>query len=136
MKTIHQLMLKDTNLEDILHNGSIKTPHEAILFLNALDYVVKEWNLAMNNFDVEGTDDVASQIYSQLIFCRMIFADLSTHNPQTPLLEAIKCLKGLKQSMMTMAKSYARTPSLAHWYLSLPVRVENYYHSMRGDSSW
>ena len=131
MKTIHELMLKDTHLEEILHDDVVDDPNEAVLFLNALDFVVKEWNEAMDSFDVEGQEDVASRIYSDLINCRMLFIDLMNNGgPDVPFTEAVEVLNSLKQSMMSMAKSYARTPSLAHWYLSLPVKVQNYYNIM------
>jgi hypothetical protein len=135
MKTIHELMLKDTHLEEILHDDVVDDPNEAVLFLNALDFVVKEWNEAMDSFDVEGQEDVASRIYSDLINCRMLFIDLMNNGgPDVPFTEAVQVLNSLKQSMMSMAKSYARTPSLAHWYLSLPVKVQNYYNIMRREA--
>ena len=60
MKTIHDLMLKDTNHEEILHDGVVESPVDAIGFLNALDFVVKEWNEAMDSFDIDGQEDVAT----------------------------------------------------------------------------
>ena len=135
MKTIHELMLKDTDLEDILHEGIVDNPTDAVCFLNALDFVVKEWNEAMDSFDIEGQEDVAMTIYGDLLQVRMLFVDLmETGGPKIPFTEAVKVLNCLKQSMITMAKSYARTPSLAHWYLSLPVKVQNYYNTMRREA--
>ena len=135
MKTIHQLMLKDTDLEEILHDGVVDDPVDAVIFLNALDFVVKEWNEAMDTFDVEGQDDVAMKIYGDLMESRMLFVDLmETGSPKIPFTDAVKVLGSLKQSMLSMAKSYARTPSLAHWYLSLPVKVQNYYNIMRREA--
>ena len=135
MKTIHELMLKDTHLEGILHEDSVSDPADAIIFLTALDYVVKEWNDAMDSFDIDGQEDVAGRIYSDLMQCRLVFVDLTEdEGPKVPFTEAVKMLCSLKQSMLTMAKSYARTPSLAHWYLSLPVKVQNYYNIMRREA--
>ena len=116
-------MLKDTDLEEILHDGVVEDPTDAVIFLNALDFVVKEWNEAMDSFDVDGQDEVAMKIYGDLMESRMLFVDLmETSGPKIPFTEAVKVLGSLKQSMLSMAKSYARTPSLAHWYLSLPVK--------------
>lgn len=135
MKTIHELMLKDTDLEEILHDGVVEDPTDAVIFLNALDFVVKEWNEAMDSFDVDGQDEVAMKIYGDLMESRMLFVDLmETSGPKIPFTEAVKILGSLKQSMLSMAKSYARTPSLAHWYLSLPVKVQNYYNIMRREA--
>tara|TARA_R110000744_G_scaffold294729_3_gene404923 strand:+ start:619 stop:1038 length:420 start_codon:yes stop_codon:yes gene_type:complete len=135
MKTIHELMLKDTDLEDVLHEGIVENPTDAVCFLNALDFVVKEWNEAMDSFNIDGQEGVAMQIYCDLIQVRMLFVDLmDTEGPKIAFTEAVKVLNGLKQSMLTMAKSYARTPSLAHWYLSLPVKVQSYYNIMRREA--
>tara|TARA_R100000329_G_C7525020_1_gene185165 strand:+ start:206 stop:649 length:444 start_codon:yes stop_codon:yes gene_type:complete len=135
MKTIHDLMLKDTNHEEILHDGVVESPVDAIGFLNALDFVVKEWNEAMDSFDIDGQEDVAMTIYGDLMNTRLLFVDLmESGGPAIAFTEAVKTLNHLKQSMLSMAKSYARTPSLAHWYLSLPVKVQNYYNIMRRDA--
>ena len=69
-------MLKDTDLEEILHDGVVEDPTDAVIFLNALDFVVKEWNEAMDSFDVEGQDEVAMKIYGDLMESRMLFVDL------------------------------------------------------------
>jgi len=128
-------MLKDTHLEEILHEDLVKKPADAVDFLTALDYVVKEWNDAMDSFEIDGQEDVAGRIYSDLMQCRLLFSDLNNEDgPKVPFTDAVKMLCSLKQSMLTMAKSYARTPSLAHWYLSLPVKVQNYYNIMRREA--
>jgi len=131
MKTIHELMLKDTPYEIVLHKSEPKSPLEAVSFLDALDFVVKEWNEAMHAFDVEGQDDVSMEILGNLIECRILFCDLDNEEQEITFTEAIKVLGRLKQSMMSMAKSYARTPSLAHWYLSLPLMVHGCYNNLR-----
>ena len=130
MKTIHELMLKDTQHESILHEGEPKTPKDAIKYLDALDFVVQEWNKAMDQFEVEGQEKVSMEIYGNLMECRGLFIDLDGKY-EVPFTEAIKVLGRLKQSMLGMAKSYARTPSLAHWYLSLPLIVHGCYNNMR-----
>jgi len=133
MKTIHELMLKDTEQERVLHEYEPKNPKEAIAFLDALDHVVKEWNEAMDSFEVEGQDEVAERIFSDLIMCRMLFFDLD-NGLEMPFTDAMKTLSELKQSMLGMAKSYARTPSLGHWYLSLPIKVQSHYNIMRREA--
>ena len=95
---------------------------DAIKYLDALDFVVQEWNKAMDQFEVEGQEKVSMEIYGNLMECRGLFIDLDGKY-EVPFTEAIKVLGRLKQSMLGMAKSYARTPSLAHWYLSLPLIV-------------
>ena len=75
-------------------------------------------------------------IYGDLMNTRLLFVDLmESGGPAIAFTEAVKTLNHLKQSMLSKPKSYARTPSLAHWYLSLPVKVQNYYNIEEG-CSW
>ena len=37
----------------------------------------------------------------------------------------------LKQAYVPLAKSYAKVPSLSHWYLNLPMRVATSFKTIK-----
>jgi hypothetical protein len=56
------------------------------------------------------------------------------HNPGADcisLLDGTQIITDLKQKMLPMSKSYARVPSLAQWYMTLPNEIDVVYRAIR-----
>ena len=139
-KTIHQLMLKDTEYSDILHEFGIKSIEDAIQFCDALDFVIKAWSKAMISFDVEGTEGVEQEAYGALMMLRMYFNNLKSPNDLENYLEVIKAFNPFSLTMNPLSKSYAQTPVLSCWYASLPLILQRAYTMLRkkarSDLNW
>ncbi len=130
-KTIHQLMLKDTEYSDILHEFAIKSVEDAIQFCDALDFVIEAWSKAMSLFDVEGNEGVAEEAYGSLMMIRMYFNNLKTPTELENYLSVIKVFNHFSLTMSPLARSYAQTPVLSCWYASLPLILQRAYTTLR-----
>ena len=130
-KTIHQLMLKDTEYSDTLHEFGIKSIEDAIQFCDALDFVIAAWSKAMVSFDVEGTEGVAEEAYGALMMLRMYFSNLKSPDDLENYLNVVKAFNHFSLTMTPLAKSYAQTPVLSCWYASLPLVLQRAYTMLR-----
>tara|TARA_R110000803_G_scaffold117235_1_gene185775 strand:- start:314 stop:745 length:432 start_codon:yes stop_codon:yes gene_type:complete len=130
-KTIHQLMLKDTEYSTVLHKMPMDSIDNAIEYCNALDFVISKWVTAMGDFDVEGIDSVSEQAYGSLMMLRMYFSDLKSAENLENYLDVIKAFNHFSLTMAPLSKSYAQTPVLSCWYASLPLILQRSYTLLR-----
>ena len=130
-KTIHQLMLKDTEYSGVLHEMPMDSIDNAIEYCNALDFVISKWVTAMGDFDVEGIDLVSEQAYGSLMMLRMYFSDLKSVENLENYLDVIKAFNHFSLTMAPLSKSYAQTPVLSCWYASLPLILQRSYTLLR-----
>jgi hypothetical protein len=139
MKTLHRLMLKGTHHDEVLRSSISKdeiTIDEAVVYCNSVDEVVRIWHESILDHGISNPEDLVSEVYGGLISVRMLFEDLKMlrANPKTEvisLLDATQILSGLKQSMLPMSKSYAKTPTLSQWYMTLGNDIDLFYRSLR-----
>lgn len=129
-KTIHQLMLKDTVFSDVLHEVKLDTLENAICYCNALDYVIAEWEEAMESFKVEGTQEVAEEAFGALMMIRLYFHNLED-GELLNYLDAMKSFSKLSMTLIPLSKSYSQTPVLSCWYASLPLILTRSYNELR-----
>lgn len=139
MKTIKHLMLKDSpEHQAILTNGKSKdlwTIRDLINYTNTIDVVVERWANAVSEH-LERPEEIEAEIYGSLMITRMLISDLEIleHNPNAEcisLLDGTQIITDLKQKMLPMSKSYAKVPSLAQWYMTLPSDVDMAYRNIR-----
>jgi len=139
MKTQSELMLKGTSHGNVLatnfsfENWSLE---DGISFCSAVDQVVKVWDESMQDHGLEDHEEILGEIYGSLIMVRLIFDDLKILKVDTDaevvsLLDATQVINGLKQSMLPMSKSYAKTPTLSQWYMALGNEIDSAYRSIR-----
>ena len=137
MKSLHELMLRETNYESVLHGPPPKNLHELLQLLTALDFVVKEWEEAMKEFDVENAEETAGEILTAIIGCRFSIVryieseDDDPMETSDPYIAAIKGIGRLKQVFGVLATSYAQTPLLSAWYGNLPEKVQTGFAVIR-----
>ena len=128
MKSMAELMLKDTPYERILHGNFQKSETELIKLLDGLDFVVEEWQEAMLEHNVPDIEIVASEILCGIIGCRYAVLDYwrGRHEGSRNIgyLEAVKSIQELKSTFIKLAKPYLHTPFISNWYLDLPIKVE------------
>ena len=128
MKSMAQLMLKDTPYEEILHGNFPKSESGLIRLLDGLDYVVEEWQEAMIEHKIPDIEIVASEILSGIIGCRFAILDYwrgrDDGERNIGYLEAVKSIQELKNIFIKLAKPYLHTPFISNWYLDLPIKVE------------
>ena len=137
--TVRLLMCKDNpKHETILHSKVPKddwTIEDLMAYTHSVDVVVSRWANAVGEH-LEYPDDVVSEIWGALIMTRLLVDDLKVlkHNPEADcisLLDGTQIITELKQKMLPMSKSYARVPSLAQWYMTLPNEIDLVYRSIR-----
>ena len=132
MKTLHQLMLKDTDYEEILHRKENPSDVKELMeYSDAVDHVVKVWKDGIEAHGVEDAFEVSQEVFGSLIGVRMLIFDLEGYAPSVSLIEATKMLSDLKCKMMPMVKSYARTPTLAQWYMTIGNVIDMSYRNIR-----
>jgi len=131
-RTIPSLMLKDTEYGNILHGGhSIYSIQDALQMCDALEEMVKVWKEGMEAFNLSTQDSAAGEAYGQIICIRMLFLDLMQKQPEITEKEAQETLALFTTSMLPLARAYSKTPLLAQWYLSIPMRVAGTYSRLR-----
>ena len=131
-RTIPSLMLKDTDYHHLIHGDNlVYSISDALLMCDALEEVVKVWSEGMEAFDLQSQSDAAGEAYGQIICVRMLFLDLINKEPQIPQKEAEEALAFFATSFLPLARSYSRTPMLAQWYLSIPMRIAGTYSRLR-----
>ena len=125
MKTLWDLMLKDTPYEDILHEDGWPTcEDELIRCLDGLDFVVQTWLESMEDFEIDNAEDIATSVYMAIIECRFAIINYLNGEQDDQYHEILKTIRQLKQAFMALSKSYAQTKVLAKWYLNLPLRIQ------------
>ena len=105
-------------------------------YTNVIDIVVNRWASAIKESLGEYPEDIAADIYGALVVVRLLVDDLkilkNDGNAECiSLLDGTQIITNLKQKMLPMAKSYARVPSLAQWYMALPSEVDVAYRNIR-----
>jgi len=139
MKTVRQLMLEDLPLHsNILKSKKPKeewTIGDLTNYTNSVDMVVKRWAEAVTEH-LEFPESIVAEILGSLVVTRLLIDDLKilTKNPSADcisLLDGTQIITDLKQKMLPMSKSYARVPSLAQWYMTLPNEIDVVYRSIR-----
>tara|TARA_R100000152_G_C6768631_1_gene194194 strand:- start:566 stop:1057 length:492 start_codon:yes stop_codon:yes gene_type:complete len=144
-QNLWQMMLKDTEYADILHEG-YPTDIEGLLhLLHGLDFVVKSWLEDMIYSGADYGEQIAVEVQMQVMSCRFAIADyfmLEKECPelrhQTSYLQVLAEIRKLKQAFIKLAKPYAKAnppcPFLSNWYLDLPIKVQSsfkYIHGMQ-----
>ncbi len=131
-RTIPSLMLKDTEYGNMLHgNESVFSVNDALKMCDAVEEVIKVWTEGMEAFKLTTQDNVAGEAYGQVICVRMLFLDLKSRVPEVSMKEAEETLALFSTSFLPLARAYSRTPMLAQWYLSIPMRVAGTYAKLR-----
>ncbi len=131
-RTIPSLMLKDTDYGTILHgNNTVFSIEDALLMCDGIEEVIKVWTEGMDAFNLTTQEDAAGVAYGQIMCVRMLFADLANRIPEVPQKEAEETLALFATSFMPLARAYSRTPMLAQWYLTIPMRVAGTYSRLR-----
>ena len=132
-----ELQLKEgpySNYESVLH-GDLPTTYDGLFeLLDAMDYVIKEWGESMIPFGLtDMAEEVSHEIYSHNINTRFaIYSYLDEQSTeQMDFVDVMKQMNKLKNAYLPLAKSYARVPSLSHWYLNLPMRVATAFKGIR-----
>jgi len=132
-QTIPALMLKDTDYESFLHGeNDIFALNDALDMCDALEEVVTVWNEGMDAFGLATQEDCSAGAFGAIMIMRLAFHDLKKALPETPRDEADGILRELSSAFLPLARSYARTPMLAQWYVALPLRVSETYNRLRG----
>ena len=139
MKTVRQLMLHDEpKHHQILNSKKPKEQWEIndlLSFTHSVDLVVKRWAEAVQEH-LEYPENIVAEILGSLIVTRLLIDDLRVleTNPKADcisLLDGTQIITDLKQKMLPMSKSYAKVPSLAQWYMSLPQEIDIVYRNIR-----
>jgi hypothetical protein len=132
-QTIPALMLKHTEYADYLHgDNNIYTMLEALQMCDALEEVISVWKVGLDAFGLTSQEDCSSEAIGSVMLIRMAYHDLKNALPEVPREEADELLRSLSKAFLPMARSYAKTPMLAHWYIELPLRVAETYNRLRG----
>lgn len=105
-------------------------------YTNVIDVVVDRWANAIKESLDEYPENIVADIYGALVVVRLLIDDLKVLKTNKDadcisLLDGTQIITNLKQKMLPMAKSYARVPSLAQWYMTLPNEVDVVYRSIR-----
>ena len=138
-KSVHSLMLKDSEYSMILHNEYPRTEERLINLLDGLDFVVERWLESMESVlhpeEHEGIRDVASQVLMSIMACRFAIIDfMSNESSVTEFMDVLRSIKELKQEFVYIAKPYHNIGHLFNWYLDLPLKVQfsfKHLHMMR-----
>lgn len=139
-KTVYHLMCRDVeDYTKTLTNDLSKqdwTVDMLLDYTNVIDVVVDRWATAIQESLGEYPDEIVADIYGALVVVRLLIDDLkilkkSKKADCISLLDGTQIITNLKQKMLPMAKSYARVPSLAQWYMTLPNEVDVAYRNIR-----
>ena len=131
-QTIPALMLKDTDYAELLHGvNDIYTVNKALVLCDALEEIVMVWNEGLDAFGLTSQEKNSPYIFGTVALVRLLFKDLAQRTPQVTSIEANEILGEAQFVFLLMARSYAKTPMLAQWYVSLPVRVSETYDRLR-----
>jgi len=132
-QTIPALMLKDTGYAPLIHgDNEVFTLEDAAELCDALEEVVTVWKEGMDAFGLETQEECAGKSYGSIMLMRLAFNDLRKAIPPSSREEADAFIRELANSFKPLSRSYARTPMLAQWYASLPMRVSEAYNRLRG----
>lgn len=136
-KRPEELQLKEgpySNYKDVLH-GDIPSDWTGLMdLLDAMDYVVQEWVESMTPFGLlDMANEVAEELYTKNLTTRWaIYSFLDYENEEkADFVDVMKEMNKLKQAYVPLAKSYAKVPSLSHWYLNLPMRVATSFKTIK-----
>ena len=139
-KTVYHLMCRDVDdYTKTLTNELSKqewTIEMLLDYTNVIDVVVDRWANAIKESLDEYPENIVADIYGALVVVRLLIDDLRILKTNKDadcisLLDGTQIITNLKQKMLPMAKSYARVPSLAQWYMTLPNEVDVVYRSIR-----
>jgi|TARA_R100000455_G_C6221448_1_gene85795 CRISPR/Cas system-associated protein Cas10 (large subunit of type III CRISPR-Cas system) len=139
-KTVYHLMCRDVDdYTKTLTNELSKqewTIEMLLDYTNVIDIVVDRWANAIKESLDEYPENIVADIYGALVVVRLLIDDLRILKTNKDadcisLLDGTQIITNLKQKMLPMAKSYARVPSLAQWYMTLPNEVDVVYRSIR-----
>tara|TARA_R100001510_G_C7621450_1_gene182283 strand:- start:638 stop:1093 length:456 start_codon:yes stop_codon:yes gene_type:complete len=139
-KTVYHLMCRDVDdYTKTLTNELSKqewTIEMLLDYTNVIDVVVDRWANAIKESLDEYPENIVADIYGALVVVRLLIDDLKVLKTNKDadcisLLDGTQIITNLKQKMLPMAKSYARVPSLAQWYMTLPNEVDVVYRSIR-----
>ena len=139
MKTVRHLMMRDLpDHHDILNSKMPKGEwqiQDLMEYTDSVDIVVKRWAEAIKEH-LEYPEDIVADIIGALIVTRLLIDDLKYIEADcnadcVSLLDGTQIITDLKQKMLPMSKSYARVPSLAQWYMTLPNEIDIVYRSIR-----
>jgi len=139
MNTVRQLMCKDLPKHDLVLSNKMPKDEWTLVdlmnYTHSVDVVIQRWADAVAEH-LDYPEDVVGEIWGALILTRLMIDDLKVlnHNPQAEvisLLDGTQLITDLKQKMLPMSKSYARVPSLAQWYMTLPNEIDLAYRSIR-----
>jgi len=139
MKSVRHLMLKDMPKHDSILNTKIPkdewTVEDLLFYTNSVDQVVKRWVEAISEH-LEYPEEIVSNIWGALVMTRLLIDDLKILKTDPgadciSLLDGTQIITDLKQKMLPMSKAYARVPSLAQWYMTLPNEIDVVYRAIR-----
>jgi len=142
-QNLWQMMLKDTEYAEILHEGYPTDEIGLIHLMHGLDYVVKSWLEDMIYSEAHYGEEIAVEVQMQIMACRFSIADyfmMERECPelkdQTSYLQVLTEIRKLKQVFIKLAKPYARAdppcPFLSNWYLDLPIKVQASFKYIHG----
>jgi len=138
-KSIHSLMLKDSEYSMILHSEYPRSEEQLINLLDGLDFVVQRWLESMlavlHEDEHEDITDLASQVLMSVMTCRYVIIDfMGNESSVTDFMDVLRAIKDLKQEFVCIAKPYHNIGHLFNWYLDLPLKVQfsfKHLHMMR-----
>ena len=126
MKTLHKLMLRGTPHDEVLRSDISKetiTIEEAISYCHSVDAVVKMWHDSILDHGISDPDHIVGEDLKVL--------RANSKAECIALLDATQVISGLKQAMIPMSKSYAKTPTLCQWYMTLGNEIDMCYRAIR-----
>tara|TARA_R110002110_G_scaffold411877_1_gene636926 strand:- start:61 stop:558 length:498 start_codon:yes stop_codon:yes gene_type:complete len=136
-KRPEELQLKEgpyRHYEEILHGALPSNWDDLMILLDAMDYVIREWCESMIPFGlIEMAEEVAQELYTHNMTTRFAIYSFLNEDEEEAMdfVDVMKKLNKLKQAYVPLAKSYAKVPSLSHWYLNLPMRVATSFKTIR-----
>ena len=137
-RSIHSLMLKDSEYSMLLHGEYPKSEARLVDLLDGLDFVLERWVEGMIGSlppeDHEGVKETASQALMSVMACRFAIVDfMSNDSSVTEFMDVLRAIKELKQEFVYVAKPYHNIGHLFNWYLDLPLKVQfsfKYLHNL------
>jgi len=137
-RSIHSLMLKDSEYSMLLHGDFPKSEARLVDLLDGLDFVLERWVEGMIGSlpleDHEGVKETASQALMSVMACRFAIVDfMSNDSSVTEFMDVLRAIKELKQEFVYIAKPYHNIGHLFNWYLDLPLKVQfsfKYLHNL------
>tara|TARA_R100000152_G_C6766521_1_gene191536 strand:- start:297 stop:800 length:504 start_codon:yes stop_codon:yes gene_type:complete len=119
---------------EVLHGNMPNSWDQLFLLMDALDFVVSEWekSMAFYGFAEEASETATDILMKNATTRYAIYSFLDIENEEKcDFVEVMKELNGLKQCYVDLAKSYAKDPLLSHWYLNLPLKVAGAFKAIR-----